>query len=140
MPVIIPDQRSVPVAEQEKLTIKDKRDYCFEALKTLRYYNSMRIFNAPVIHDFRASVLDLFAFMKPKIKDHVQQLEKSPDENKERLSDWRELLNYMDAWEHRTYAISLKEMIIILDYLNEFCEEYGITKTQVRVMSRQDFE
>jgi hypothetical protein len=139
MPVIIPDQRSIPVAEQEKLTIKEKRDGCFEALRLLRYYNSMRIHNIPVIHDFRACVMDLYSFLKPKVKDHIQSLEKNPTVNADRIKDWRDLLEYMDTWEHKTYVITLKEMIVLLDYMNEFCEEYGITRTQVTSITSRDF-
>jgi hypothetical protein len=141
MPIVIPDQKSVPVAEQEKLTIKDKRDYCFDALKTLRYYSSMNIHNQLAINDFRASVLDLYFFLKPKMKRHIIQLsESAKKENQEASEVWKELINFMEHYDNKTIIIPLKDIISLLDLMNQFCEEYGITNTQVKTMTSSDFE
>ena len=134
MPIIIPDQRAVPLYEQEKMTIKDKRDYCLDMMKSLQYNMRMRIWNEPIIHEFYAAVFIFYFVLKPKLIDHINKIK---DVQPEKAQDYEELMAIMSKYEINSTKMSLEEVRNLLSFLNNFCEEYGIITIHPKFVNQE---
>jgi hypothetical protein len=133
--IVIPENKTIPPTETIKINTINRLDSIQDIYTTVQYYFYLKTYPKTKIAMFKASIISFYSGQRPKLLDYIKTLEiaeKKGDEKNEDIEGYRELVHFMDMYVDRPSTFSLEDCIEVYKWLNQFCEEYGLTKTSFK--------
>ncbi|MEM5868283.1 MAG: hypothetical protein QXG39_10245 [Candidatus Aenigmatarchaeota archaeon] len=118
--------QAVPAIEQMKLLIIQKLNILYDSILLLFQNKMINRQDDEVVALVKSSVVSLYLLLKPKILEYYKNYKELETNilTKEQI----ETIFTLDNYILNPSKLTIKDAIIYADYLNAFCQEYGITK------------
>jgi hypothetical protein len=99
------------------------------------YFKELGKYNPPKISFFKSEIISFYVFIRPKIVSYTKRIR-----SKSQISDYEEFLDFMDACVDNPSQMNIYNTIEAFKWLIQFCEDYELTTTTHRTISRAELD
>ena len=135
--IVIPENKVVPPSDAIKTGVINRLEELHSSYNDLLYYFYLGTKRKTVDAKFKSSIIAFYTSLRPKILDYIRSLKEisntiAEGDTADDAEDYSNLIGWMDRYIDRPDKFTIEECMEVFKWLNQFCEEYGLTKTAFR--------